>query len=100
MSLFKRDWTPIEAEEWTSHDLWASLFSAASYFLVAIGVAGALLAQTWGFVTLGLGLACVYLMFRVIDPKLRAISTDFEAKEAAYIERLQRATRWEAGDER
>ena len=100
MSLFKRDWTAIEAEEWTHHDLWASVLSAASFFLVAIGVAGSLLLQTWGFVTLGLGLVCVFLMFRIIDPKLRAISTDFEAKEAAYIERLDRATRWEAGDER
>jgi len=100
MTLFKRDWTAVEAEEWTSHDLWASFFSAASYFLVTIGVAGSLLVQTWGFVTLGLGLVCVFLMYRIIDPKLRAISADFEAKEAAYIERLDRATRWEAGDER
>jgi len=100
MSLFKRDWTAIEAEEWTSHDVWASLFSAASFFLMAVGVAGSLLLQTWGFVTLGLALVCVWVMFRIIDPKLRAISTDFEAKEAAYIEQLDRATRWEADDER
>ncbi len=100
MSLFKRDWTPIEAEEWTRHDLWASALSAASFFLTAVGVAGSLLLQTWGFVTLGLALVCVYVMFRIIDPKLRAISTDFEAKEAAYIEQLDRAIRWEKDDGR
>jgi len=100
MSLFKRDWTGIEAEEWTHHDVWASALSAASFFLTAIGVAGSLLMQTWGFVALGLAIVCVWVMFRIIDPKLRAISTDFEAKEAAYIEQLDRATRWEAGDER
>lgn len=100
MSLFKRDWTAIEAEEWTRHDFWASLLSAASFVLTAVGVAGTLLLQTWGFVTLGLAIAAVWVMFRIIDPKLRAISTDFEAKEAAYIERLDRVTRWEAGDER
>jgi small-conductance mechanosensitive channel len=100
MTLFKRDWTPVEAEEWTHHDFWASVFSILSYFLVTIGIAGALLLQVWGFVTLALGVASALIMFRVIDPKLKAISGDFEAKEAQYLADLDRVTRWEASDER
>lgn len=100
MSLFRRDWTPIEAEEWTAHDFWASVFSIGTYVFTALGVAGALLLQTWGFVSLALAVVCLLLMLRIMDPKLRAISTEFESREAHYLERLDRATRWEAGDER
>jgi len=100
MTLFKRDWTANEAEEWTRHDFWASLFSILSYFLVTIGIAGALLLQVWGFVTLALGLGAVVVMFRIIDPKLKAISSEFEGKEAQYLADLDRLTRWEASDER
>jgi hypothetical protein len=100
MKLFRRDWTAVEAEEWTKHDFWASVFSIGAYVFTAIGVAGALLLQTWGFVTLALAVACVILMFKVIDPKLRAISAEFESREAHYLEQLERAQRWEESDER
>jgi len=100
MSLFRRAWTPIEAEEWTAHDLWASIFSVLAYLLTAVGVAGALLFQVWGFAATVAGVACIVLMIRVIDPKLRAISVEFETKEAHYLERLDRATRWEDQDGR
>jgi len=100
MSLFKKDWTPIEAEEWTAHDFWASVLSILSFLLVAIGVAGALLLQTWGFVTLVLGVVCILLMLRIIDPKLKAISEEFERKEARYLEHLDKTTRWEVHDGR
>lgn len=100
MSLFREHWTAVEAEEWTPHDFWAAVLSALVYVLVSVGVAGALLLQVWGFVTLAASLVCAVLMFRIIDPKLRAISADFEAKEAHYLERLDRVTRWEVGDGR
>jgi len=100
MSLFKRDWTPTEAEEWTSHDLVASILSILTFFLATVGVAGALLLQVWGWVALALCVVCLVAMFKIIDPKLRAISTDFEAKEAKYLADLDRVTRWEADDER
>jgi hypothetical protein len=96
MSIFKKDWTPLQADEWTYHDYLASLFSALSYLLVAVGVAGALLLQWWGFVTLGIGIVCIILMFKVIDPKLKAISQDFEAKEREYLEHIDRIVRWES----
>jgi len=100
MSLFRTQWTAIEAEEWTAHDFWAATLSAAAYLLIAVGVAGALLFQVWGFVTLAAGIVCTVVMLRIIDPKLRAISAEFEAKEAHYLEQLDRVTRWEANDGR
>ena len=100
MSLFRTHWTPAEAEEWTAHDFWASVLSILSFLLVAIGVAGSLLLQLWGFVTLALGIACILLMLRIIDPKLKAISEEFERKEARYLEHLDKTTRWEVHDGR
>ena len=98
MNLFRRDWTPIEAEEWTAHEFWASLFSIGTYVFTALGVAGALLLQTWGFVSLALAAACLVLMLRIIDPKLRAISSEFEKREAHYLSQLDKTQRWEAHD--
>ncbi len=94
--LFAKDWTPEEADEWTVHDVAASVFSAAAYVGVAVGIAGSLLLQWWGFVSLAAGILSAFLMYRIIDPKLRAMSLAFEAKETDYIERADKATRWEA----
>lgn len=95
MSLFKRDWTPQESDEWTIHDLLASVFSALSYFLVTIGIAGSLLLQMWGFITLGLSLVFAYLMYKVIDPKLKTMSKAFEARQGEYLDKLEKKVRWE-----
>jgi len=34
-------------------------------------------------------------MYKIIDPKLKAMSTAFEKKQEGYIDRLDKATRWE-----
>jgi len=34
-------------------------------------------------------------MFRIIDPKLRALSVAFESDQAHYLDRLNKRTRWE-----
>ena len=95
MSLFRKDWTPADADEWTIHDLLASMLSVASYFLVAVGVAGALLLKVWGFVALAAGLVSIVLMFLIIDPKLKAMSQGFEKKQQKFLEHLDKTTRWE-----
>jgi len=95
MSLFRKDWSPAEADEWTIHDLLASVLSVVSYFLVAVGVAGALLLKVWGFVALAAGLVSIVLMFLIIDPKLKAMSRSFEKKQQKFLEHLDKTTRWE-----
>jgi len=94
-SLFARTWTPAQADLWTRHDWVASLLSALCYLLVAVGVAGTLLARTWGYVALAVSILCAWLMFRIIDPKLRALSLAFEAQQAGYLDRMNQAQRWE-----
>ncbi len=94
--LFADDWTPEDADEWTRHDFVASALSAACYLLVAVGIAGSLLLAPWGFVALAAAVPCAWAMFRIIDPKLKALSQAFEANEAGYLEDLDRATKWEA----
>ena len=98
MSLFKKDWTPQEADEWTVHDLAASTLGALSFFLVTIGLAGALLLRTWGFVALVGAVVSAVLMFKVIDPKLKALSAAFDERQDGYLEELERKVRWETDD--
>ena len=95
MNLFKKDWTAHEADRWTRHDLLACIFGVLAFTLVTVGVAGALLLQTWGFITLGLSVVFTWLTFKVIDPKLRALSGDFEKKQAGYLDAVERRNRWE-----
>ncbi|MDX1644688.1 MAG: hypothetical protein R3244_10060, partial [Thermoanaerobaculia bacterium] len=92
--LFQRDWTPEEADEWTRHDVVAAVLSSICYVLVAVGVAGALLLRPWGFACLVVSMLCAWLMFRVIDPKLRALSLAFEGDQAGYLDRVNERTRW------
>jgi len=98
MSLFRKEWTPADADEWTIHDLVASVLSVVSYFLVAVGVAGALLLKVWGFVALAAGLVSIVLMFLIIDPKLKAMSRTFAEKQHEFLEHIDKTTRWEQSE--
>lgn len=98
MKLFKKDWTPEESDEWTVHDFVASVFSALSYFLITIGIAGSLLLQAWGYITLAASLVFAFLMYKVIDPKLRTMSKAYEKKQHGYLEKLEKKVRWEVDD--
>ena len=95
MNLLRRDWTAHDADRWTRHDLLACIFSVLAFVLVTVGVAGTLLLQTWGFITLGLSVVFTWLAFKVIDPKLRALSRNFEDRQADYLDAVERRNRWE-----
>ena len=95
MSLFRQHWTPSDADEWTIHDLIASVLSAASYILVGVGVAGALLLQVWGFIASAVGIVSIVLMYFIIDPKLKALSEAFAERQQEFLEHIDKTTRWE-----
>jgi hypothetical protein len=95
VTLFKKDWTAHEADRWTRHDFLACVFGVLAFTLVTVGVAGALLLRTWGFISLGLSVVFTWLTFKVIDPKLRALSRNFEKKQAGYLDAVERQNRWE-----
>jgi hypothetical protein len=96
MKFLTKDWAAHDADRWTRHDLLASLFGVMAFVFVTVGVAGALLLQTWGFITLGLAVVFTWLTFKVIDPKLRALSREFEDKQAEYLDAMERRNRWES----
>jgi Na+/proline symporter len=93
--FIRRRWTPEGANSWSREDVIAALLSFAAYLLLIVGGTLSLVGSTLGYVTLAAGAAAAALMYWVIDPKLRAVSTDYEEKQKQHLERLESITRWE-----
>ncbi|MFQ5538226.1 MAG: sodium:solute symporter family protein [Gemmatimonadota bacterium] len=96
--LIRRQWTAVEAEEWTREDWVAIVLSPMVLAALMLGVANLVLLQPLGLTLTGAGLAGGALLYWVIDPKLRAISVEYEERQAAYLKRLEESMRWK--DER
>jgi hypothetical protein len=94
-AIIKRQWTAEQADEWTREDWVAIVVSPIAYMLLMVGTALSLLLFVSGFVLLTIGIGLTLFMHWVIDPKLRAISDEYERKQAHYIEDLERTARWE-----
>jgi hypothetical protein len=95
MGWIKRKWTAQEADRWSKEDYLAFIISPLVYFLLALGVALSLLLLWYGWVILGVSVVLFVVMFKIIDPKLKAISEDYEAKQKKYLEDLEKIARWE-----
>ncbi len=95
MSLIKREWTSEEADRWTKEDYLTFIISPLVYFLLALGAIWSLLLYWYGFVLLGISLMLLFVMIWIIDPKLKAISQDYEIKQKQYLEDLEKISRWE-----
>jgi hypothetical protein len=93
--LIRRAWTPEAADAWSHEDWFAAVLSMLGYLLIIVGGTLSLLGSVAGYVTLALGVGASALMYWVIDPKLRAVSADYEAKQKRYLERLESVVRWE-----
>jgi hypothetical protein len=95
MSGIKRRWTAAEADLWTKEDYLTFIISPLVYVLLLIGTALSLFLLWVGFVLLGAGVGLLLLMLWIIDPKLKAISEDYEHKQKHYLEDLEKIARWE-----
>lgn len=95
MSWIRRKWTPEAADRWSKEDWIAAALSVASYLLLILGGTLSLLAMPIGYVLLAAALVVAGVMYHVIDPKLRAVSGDYEKKQKEYIARMEQLTRWE-----
>ena len=95
MSWIKTDWSAQEAERWSKEDYLTFIISPLVYFLLALGVALSLLLRWYGFVILGASVVLLVIMVKIIDPKLKAISSEYEIRQKKYLEELERISRWE-----
>ncbi|MEJ2218935.1 MAG: hypothetical protein P8099_20310 [Gemmatimonadota bacterium] len=93
--LIRRQWTAEEADSWSREDWIAIVLSPVVYAFVLIGLARLLLGMADGALTLIAGIGLALLLYWVIDPKLRAVSEEYEAKQAAYLVELERKLRWQ-----
>ena len=95
MSRIRSKWTPEQADLWTKEDYITFFISPLIYFLIALGVAFSLLLQWYGFVLLGMSVVLLLVMIKIIDPKLKAISEEYETRQKKYLEDLEKTLRWE-----
>jgi len=94
MRWIRRTWTPQAADNWSREDWLAATLSVVAYVLLILGSALSLLARPLGYVLLFLAILVMAAMYYVIDPKLRAVSSDYEKKQKEYLQHLETLTRW------
>jgi Na+/proline symporter len=93
--LVQRDWTAEEAQEWTREDWIAIVLSPAVFAGLLFGLTKLLLLQ-WSGLWMVLGAVAGSLaIYWVIDPKLRAVSVEYEARQGRYLQDLERRSKWE-----
>ena len=95
MNIIRRQWTAKDADEWRKEDWIAIILSVLAYVALTVGTALSFLLLTSGFIILGAGVVLTILMYWVIDPKLRTISSEYEKKQQTYLERLEEIQKWE-----
>jgi len=94
MSFIRRKWTASTADEWRKEDWIACGLSVLAYITLAVGTALSFLLIPAGFIVLGIGIVLSLLMYWVIDPKLRTISSEFEKKQKDYLLKLEEIQEW------
>jgi hypothetical protein len=92
--MIKRTWTAEEADEWTREDWITIVLSPLIYTILTIGVALMCMLRLDGFILTAIGIVLTIVMHWIIDPKLKAISEEYEKKQQAYLEDLEDAARW------
>ena len=86
-------------KEWSGVDLVACILSALSYLGILAGMSLLLLNLWTGYLLTALALIAAIVMFLVIDPKLRRVSSRYEKKQKEYLEELDRIIEWKKTDE-
>lgn len=94
MRIIKRKWKPEEADLWTKEDAIAIIISPIAYALLMIGLALSCFLLIEGFIILGLGIISTWFLHWVIDPKLKAISQEYEKKQKDFLKHLDKIIKW------
>jgi len=93
--LIRRTWTAEQAGEWTREDWIVIVLSPLVFAFTLFGLTKLLLLQISGLWLVLAAIAGVAAIYWVIDPKLRAVSEEFETTQAKYLEELERSVRWD-----
>ena len=96
MQIIKREWTPESADEMHKVDWFAIVFSVIAYISLMVGTAMSALLIPTGFFILIIGILATIIMYWIIDPKLRAISSEYEKQEKDYLLKLEEIQKWDA----
>jgi Na+/proline symporter len=93
--LVRRTWTAEQAGEWTREDWIVIVLSPLVFACILFGLTKLLLLQITGLWLVLAAIAGAAAIYWVIDPKLRAVSREFETTQAKYLEELERSVRWD-----
>ena len=93
--LIRRVWTPEQANAWTREDWIVIVLSPLVMGALLIGVTELILLRPSGFVLVAAAIVGMVFIYWVIDPKLRAVSAEYEAQQAAYVKELEQRLRWQ-----
>ena len=96
--LIRRRWTAEEAQDWTREDWIAIVLSPMVFAAIMFGLTKLLLLQWSGLWSLLGAVVGCSVIYWVIDPKLRAVSADYEAQQGSYLDTLERRLRWQEDD--
>jgi len=88
--FIRRQWTAREADAWSREDWIAIVLSPIVFAFLMIGLTKLLLLQLSGFLLMAGALLGGWIIYWVIDPKLRAVSEDYEQQQARYLTDLER----------
>ncbi|MCG6988518.1 MAG: sodium:solute symporter [Gemmatimonadetes bacterium] len=92
--LIRRRWTAEEADAWSREDWIAIILSPLCMAFAMVGAANLFLLRGSGVWQMALAIACAVFLFWVIDPKLRAVSVEYEQRQAEYLNRLEEKMHW------
>jgi len=92
--IIRRAWTAEQSVEWTREDWIVIVLSPLVFACTMFGLTKLLLLQVSGVWLSLAAVAGAAAIYWVIDPKLRAVSLEFEATQAKYLEELERSVRW------
>jgi SSS family solute:Na+ symporter len=93
--FIRRSWTPEQTGEWTREDWIAIILSPLVMAALMIGVTKLLLLQPGGLLLVLGAVVGTGIIYWVIDPKLRAVSVEYEAQQEQYVKQLEQRLRWQ-----
>ncbi len=93
--FIRRTWSPEQTGDWTREDWIAIVLSPLVFAALMIGVTKLLLLQAGGLLLVAAAVVGTGVIYWVIDPKLRAVSVEYEAQQEQYVKELEQRLRWQ-----